>query len=63
MELFRVRYDLSEVPQNRFVAAPAGGNGQPYLCAHFKLEICLETSIEFSMTFDGRKMGHVEVTY
>jgi len=63
MSTFAVRYDLSEVPQNKFVMSPAGGKGQPYLCAYFKLEIRLETRLEFSMTFDGHKMGTVEVDY
>jgi hypothetical protein len=61
MSIISLRYDLSDIAQNDFVQA--GGHGQPYLCAHFKLHIKLETMIEFWMTFGGQTMGSVEVEY
>jgi len=57
-----LKYDFSAIPQSRFQAFPAGGNGQPYLCAYFKLEICLENNLEFWMSFDGQKKEAVTMS-
>lgn len=63
MSTILLRYDLSDIAQNRFIPVRAGGRGLPYLCAHFKLHIKLESMIEFWMTFGEEKMGAVEVEY
>lgn len=63
LEVIELVYDLSNINQNRFQVARAGARGQPYLCAHLKLEIRLETHLEFKVIFEGRELGNVVANY
>jgi hypothetical protein len=63
MEAIELVYDLSGFPQNRFEIVRAGSRGQPYLCAHLKLEIRLETHLEFKVMFDNNELGNVVANY
>jgi hypothetical protein len=59
MEVIELVYDLGPIPQNRFQIVRAGARGQPYLCAHLKLEIRLEGRLEFKVIFDNKELGSV----
>ena len=63
MRVIALVYDLSLIPQNRFQIVRAGARGQPYLCAHLKLEIRLETHLEFKIMFGEEELGNVVANY
>jgi hypothetical protein len=63
MKVIELVYDLSPIPHNRFQAVRAGSRGQPYLCAHLKLEIRLETRLEFKIMFGEEELGNVVANY
>jgi hypothetical protein len=63
MKVIELVYDLSDIPQNRFQAVRAGARGQPYLCAHLRLEIRLDTRIEYKVIFDERQLQNVVANY
>jgi hypothetical protein len=58
-------YDFSDIPTTRFQMIKAGGNGLPYLCAYFRLDIRLDddNTLEFKITFDGQELGSATATY
>jgi hypothetical protein len=63
MKVIELVYDLSDILQNRFQAVRAGARGQPYLCAHLRLEIRLDTRIEYKVIFDERQLQNVVANY
>jgi hypothetical protein len=63
MKVIELVYDLGDIPQNRFQAVRAGARGQPYLCAHLRLEIRLDTRIEYKVIFDERQLQNVVANY
>jgi len=63
MTIIELVYDLSNFLPNRFKRVRAGARGTPYLCAHLKLEIRLETNLEFKVIFDGEELENVVVNY
>ena len=63
MKVIELVYDLSPIPQNKFQIIRAGSRGQPYLCAHLKLEIRLETHLEFKILFGEEELGNVVANY
>lgn len=58
-------YDFSNIPTTRFQTIKAGGNGLPYLCAYFRLDIRLDNdnALEFKMTFDNQELCSVTAEY
>lgn len=58
-----LKYDFSDIPTKKFKTIKAGARGLPYLCACFRLEICLENDLEFKIFFDGQEMGTVTAIY
>ena len=58
-----LRYDFSDIPTKKFKTVKAGARGLPYFCAYFRLEIRLETALDFKMFFDGQERGTITVAY
>jgi hypothetical protein len=63
MKVIELVYDLSKIPQNKFQTVRAGSRGQPYLCAHLRLEIRLDARLEYKVIFDERELRNVFANY
>ena len=62
-QILELRYDLSNIPEAKFRAIPAGGNGLPYFCAYLKIEFHLEGSLNVRITHNGEELAAVTAEY
>jgi hypothetical protein len=59
MKVIELVYDLSPIPHDQFQTVRAGARGQPYLCANLRLEVRLETRLEFKVICNEREWNVV----